>query len=100
MQEGRPEMPPSPEQQVTSKYGIRYDNVFDIGLLNIPIDVVAKIGGKDVVTRKIHPDIFDGSYAMGSGENGNFFTVEFPKDTPAEKIQELIDAVERLYDQA
>jgi hypothetical protein len=91
-----------PSQGISSRYGLKFEQGGDLteSLIWIPTEVTTKVGGRDVITRKIHPEVFNGSWPLGGKQHDDQYVVEFPSDTPIEKIQAFVDTVEKLADQA
>jgi len=91
----------NPSQGIASRLGLKFEQGGDLtaSLIGIPSEVMNRLGGRDVVARKIHPEVFNGSWPLGGEQQDDQYIVEFPSDTPIEKIQEFVDAVEEIADQ-
>jgi hypothetical protein len=85
-------------EKISSKLGILYEFGHQIALLNIPKSVLDAIGGRDVLTRELYPEVFDESLPLGSAMNGEWFALELSQDTPIEKVQKLVTRIEDLYE--
>lgn len=81
--------------EIKSKSGIEY-SVGDNGrkFLIIPNNVIDIIGG-DKFRKRIFPSIFDGSYYAWAERYESSFKVELPSNTTQEKIQQLVDEIEK-----
>lgn len=68
----------------------------DRKIIDIPIGIFRKIGGKEEIRKKIFPKIFKGSYYDWAEEFEDCFSVELPHDVSQEQAQQLVDEIEKL----
>ena len=90
----------SGEMKIHSELGIRCDNLGYHLILSIPQAVFGKLGDRDAIRRGLHPQIFDGSLSLSEDDVDEWHIVKFPTNTPQEKIQQLVDEIEDIYDKS
>ena len=82
---------------IISRFGLSYtsDIAFDVLHLSIPQDIVKKVGGIRTIASQLYPNVF-GATAPVAAETEFFYMIQFAKNTPVDKVQTLVDAIEGL----
>jgi len=84
--------------EVLGTLGITLNRDGDRDFINIPINVVSAVGGRDVITRQLHPQAFDKSFPAWSEQSDDSYKIEIYGSS--EQVQNFIKIIEDAYRKA
>ncbi len=85
---------------LSGKFGLEYYVDSNMAGLEVPMDILKTLGGRDVITKKLHQECFDGSNALGGrySDDGSSYIVEFLPGTSREKIMDYMEKIAASYE--
>ncbi len=90
----------SPKQnkiEITSMEGITLYKFGGRIIINMPIKVYEKIGGRETIGKELFPHVFGGSSYAWAEEFEDSFSVELPRYATQEQTQQFVDEIEKRF---